>query len=396
MTRFPPVLATLLAANLLAACHATDSTPDGPTDPIGEGLVQPSDFQYLGRFALPTDQHGDSWFNYGGQALTYYKDPVSGKETLFMEGHAWYPGNVAQVEIPTTLGTGAWNTLPMAGVLQPFADITDGKFSTVGNYTTFVYGMLGYHGRLIVAASEYYDADGSQVNSHAVSSFDLSSGGDLAGFYPFAAQASPRSLGGWMTPIPPEWQDSLGGPALTGQCCLSIISTSSAGPSVTVFDPDDVGVQDPIPGATLLFYPLSHPLAVETSQNQFYNLATQIGGMAFPPGTSSLLFIGRHGTGPYCYGTGAECNDPVDGSKGTHSYPYRHQVWAYDVNDFLAVKNGQQEAWDPRPYAIWTLTDMDTGGGATVAGVAYDPTSGRLFIAERFGDFPLIHVYRIN
>jgi hypothetical protein len=112
----------------------------------------------------------------------------------------------------------------------------------------FIYGghaLTPYHGRLIVAASEYYDADGSHVNTHGVSGFDLANGADFSGFYPFDAVASPRSLGGYMTTIPEEWQPVLGGPALSGQCCLSIIGNGFSGPAATVFDPDDVGVENP-------------------------------------------------------------------------------------------------------------------------------------------------------
>ena len=51
------------------------------------------------------------------------------------------------------------------------------------------------------------------------------------------------------------------GPALTGQCCLAIISRTSYGPAVSVFDPNDLGVKNPVPDIPLLYYPASHPLA---------------------------------------------------------------------------------------------------------------------------------------
>jgi hypothetical protein len=138
---------------------------------------------------------------------------------------------------------------------------------------------------------------------------------------------------------------------------------------------------------------------VENTQNEYYNLATEIRGLAFVPGTRSVLFIGRHGIGEYCYGTGGvegDCYDPVDSSKGTHAYPYVHQIWAYDANDLLQVKNGERECWDVLPYAIWQLDEMDSEGGATVRGAAYDPETGRVFITEDFGEEPVVHVYTIS
>ena len=52
--------------------------------------------QYLGAFLLPEGTYGHSRFGYGGAAPAYYRDD-SGRETMFMEGHAWYKGNAAQI-----------------------------------------------------------------------------------------------------------------------------------------------------------------------------------------------------------------------------------------------------------------------------------------------------------
>ena len=109
-----------------------------------------------------------------------------------------------------------------------------------------------------------------------------------------------------------------------------------------------------------------------------------------------MLFFGRQGIGEFCYGTGEECSDPIDSSKGTHAYPYVHQVWAYDALDLQAVKEGMQQPWEVLPYAIWRLDEMDSVGGATNAGAAYDPGSGRVYLTERYGENPAVHVYQIT
>jgi hypothetical protein len=392
MNTFPPIAASLLLVVIFTDLKAAGTPQELP-------LVQKSNFTYLGAFALPQGDFGASRFGYGGHGLTHYLDPVSGKHTLFMEGHAWFPGNVAQVEIPADakmVKSNTWSDLQQAPVLQPFADITDGKIDSLAGSTSFVYGMLVYNGRLIVGASCFYDGDGSQRNSHGVSGMILSQGTDFKGFYPVTALANPRSLGGYMTTIPAQWQTLFGGPALTGKGCLSIISNNSAGPCATVFDPNDVGVKNPIPGTTLIFYPLSNPLAVETTQNNLFNLATHMAGIAFPLGSRSVLFFGRQGTGPYCYGTGSECSDPVDDSKGTHSYPYRHQVWAYDANDLLQVKNGQKQCWEMRPYAVWSMDEMNSDSSADMNGAGFDPQTGRLYITDDQGEEPHVHVYQVT
>jgi len=378
--------------------------------PAEEGLLYKANMTYSGAFSLPLGSFGGSSFHWGGHGLTPYHDPVSGKSTLFMEGHAQVPGFVAQVEIPTGfVNSSVWGDLPQATVLQNFYDITDGKSDTLANDTFYIYGMLAYNGRLIVGASEYYDGDYSQVSSHGVSGFNLTTPNDFQGFYPVGGAANARSKGGYMNTIPYNWQSLLGGPVLTGNCCLPIISANSAGPSVTVFNPDHVGAVNPVPGTTLLFYPLDHPLAPVETTNNLFNLATQMGGMVFPQGSRSVLFIGRQGTGTYCYGCGinqgdtcpAECGlgccvDPCDLTEGTHAYPYSHQVWAYDVNDLVDVKNGTVQHWEPQPYAAWTLDDMDTGGCADIMSAAYDPLMRRLYITQGYEDFPRVDVYQVG
>lgn len=368
---------------------------DRASDPAADPLLSPDDLTYLGAFRVPQgDTQGCDWgtgahcFTYGG--LFGYNP---NRHSLFFAGHSWM-GGVGEVTIPPTL------TLDVtATVIQDIADLADGVAVDPGETNgQGPAAALVYQDRLIVAGSTYYDADGTQENTHGVASFDFTIPDDFQGWYPFAptVTANPRSLGGYMTTIPPAWRTLFGGPALTGNCCLPIISNSSAGPAVSVFDPATVGVINPIPGETLLFYPLSEPLAPVESQNTLFNLATQMGGVAFPAGTRSILFFGRQGTGPYCYGVGEACNDPVDGSQGTHAYPYRHQVWAYDANDLLRVKNRQAQPWEVQPYAVWPLTEMNSDGSATITGAVFDPTGNRVYITEDFGDEPIVHVYEIR
>lgn len=374
----------LTALLLLAAAL----TPAGAAAPPDLPLVQKAHFTYLGSFTLPDGDFGASRFGWGGKGLCFYHDPGSGKDTLFLQGHDWYPGCVAQVEVPALGGT--------APVLQNFTEITEGALGSLATSSSNIYGLLVYKGRLIVGASCYYDGDSSQVNSHGVCGLNLSASGDFHGFYDFTVATPPRALGGYMTVVPAEWRPLLGGPALTGKGCLSIISNNSAGPCATVFDPDDVGVANPIPGFTLIYYPLEHPLAPEASTNELFNLATHAAGIAFPRGSRSVLFFGRQGTGTYCYGDASVCTDPCDASQGTHAYPYRHQVWAYDANDLLQVRSGAKQCWEMRPYAVWSLDDMASDNCADMEGAAFDPDTGRLYVTTSYGEEPRVHVYRID
>jgi hypothetical protein len=355
-------------------------------DPIGPALplLTRSSLTYVGAFNVPHQDDNDRPLGYSGHALGY--DPA--RHGLFFGGHDWYQ-ELCEIGIPPTI-----SLTQTASILQNCTDVTEGRLDLVDDYLPKLGGTLVYNGRLIISAYGYYDANYNQVLSHFASSAILSQTGDIDGPYQVGDWAG--IVAGYMTTIPAEWQSALGGPALTGQCCIPIISRTSAGPAASVFDPDDVGRTDPVSATVVLAYPLEHPLAEVDTQNDYFNLATQIVGVAFPPGTSSVLFFGRQGTGPYCYGTGAECGDPVDDSKGTHAYPYVHQVWAYDALDLVAVKNGEKQAWEVQPYALWRLSEMDDTGGARMVGATYDPASGRVYITEAYGEEPAVHVYQIT
>lgn len=181
--------------------------------PEHQPLIQKSNFTFLGAFALPLGDYGGSRFGYGGRGITHYLDASTNKHTLFIEGHAYFPGFIAQVEVPSDdqlVKSRLWNDLNIATVLQNFSDITDGNIQDVG-YMPFVYGMLVYNGRLIVSASSYYDGDAAQVNTHGVSGLNLATASDFQGFFPMTGTATPRSKGGYMTTIPAEWRTRLGG-----------------------------------------------------------------------------------------------------------------------------------------------------------------------------------------
>jgi len=184
---------------------------------------------------------------------------------------------------------------------------------------------------------------------------------------------------------------------MAGGTLGAINSLQSWGPSASVFNPADVATGSPAPAMVVLGYPYGHPLADTTTGNQYLSQADFITGMVFPAGTRTVLFFGKHGTGNYCYGTGGtsgDCYDPDDNSKGIHSYPYRSQVWAYDANDLIAVKNGLKQSYEVMPYAVWQL-DAPV---VDIQGVAYDPATQRLYVSQVYAENtrPLIRVYQVT
>lgn len=348
--------------------------------------ISQADMKYVGSFAIdPSDGSGtrEGGLTYGGRALSVNPEA----RTLILGGHNHH-NRVCEIAIPEDFSRGT-------RVVQQCSDVTEGRLSQIDDGPINLGGSLVYKGRLIVSAFSYYDADGSQERSHFTSGLNLAQSGDVQGPVRVGKDLDAGFVSGYMAHVPEEWQPLLGGPALTGNCCLSIISRTSSGPALSVFNPDDVGRTNPVPATELVGYPLSNELAPGRSSTPLFNLTTMIKGVAFPAGTRSVLFIGRIGEGKYCYGETAQCPDPANPYKGAHMYPYRHQVWAYDVLDLLEVKRGKKVPWEVKPYATWRLPEMNDTGSATIAGAAYDETTRRLYITENYGESPKVHVYEI-
>lgn len=386
MVRIPfgPCLAAVFVAVLTVPLPSLRAQS---VDPTKFPLVSAGDLKYIGSFAVDVDDGTgakEGSLGYGGRALSVNTTA----HTLLIGGHAWYT-RLCEIAIPDDFERGT-------RVVQPCSDVTEGRFTQVDDGSAVdLGGSLIYKGRVIVSLFSSYDADGNQERSHFVSGMNLSLPGDVQGPFRVGKDQGAGFVSGYMGLVPEQWQTLFGGPALTGNCCLSIISRTSSGPALSVFNPDDVGRENPVPATELVGYPMEDQLAPGTERNVLFNWTATIKGVALPSGTRSVLFFGRIGEGPYCYGEVSQCPDPANSYKGPHMYPYRHQVWAYDAMDLLEVKRGKKRPWEVRPYATWRLNEMNDKGSATIAGAAYDDATRRLYITEDYGDYPRVHVYEV-
>lgn len=385
-------------------------------------LLGSSNFAFVGKFAASNNDPGGTCntFNYGGYGISFYKNGSSQK-TLFMAANDQAFSCVGQILIPSdaNLKSNAtpWGSLFVATTLQVPKDIAPGfaGFDPGNGNPDWMLGTLVVGGRLLLAGSNSYSFD----QTLSVGSWDAPDNlaGSSGNFHTFRATsgttAPPRAVGGNIFLIPTAWQTLFGSATLFGGCCISVISTTSFGPALSILNPANVGVSNPVPGTTVLNYPGPGPHTIcrttncEAEQQFVFNLTTRQLGGGFMPGTRSVFFVMGTGVGPYCYGTAIECGDPVmEDVKGPHAQPYRYQIIAYDANDLLAVKNGTKQEWEPLPYnyaSPWVLNEISgnysTGGnGDDPRGhaAALDHETGRLYIRTLDGNQPTIYVYQVT
>jgi len=406
------VLAVWLGATTLSIPVLTQAAPPR-VQPIRDPTLLPrlsfDDLNYLGAFRLPADTAGGEGFAYGGGPIAFNPS----RNSLFAAARN---GRIAEISIPAPTTPADVKALPSAEYLQPFHDPTEGRIKDVATQGAGLAGLLVHQGRLYGTGLIYYDASNTQTVSHFSRPIDLSEKG--AGPMRRVWQKGKTGfVAGYLASVPPEWQSKLGGPAITGQCCVPIVTRTSWGPAAFAWKPSDLADSDEVNAVPLVYYPADHPtLGPWSGSNPTYGGTIEMGGVALINRTRTALFIGRNGTGPYCYGIGTGnraldntanakgeklCYDPTTSDKGQHAYPYRYQMWAYDLNDWTEVAAGRRDPWSVKPYAVWPFELPTPEASVRIVGVAYDAERRRLFVSQRGADRDtyssraLIHVFHI-
>jgi hypothetical protein len=379
-------------------------------DPSSQPLVQFADLAYVGAFRLPRAAANGDDFSLGGKPFAF--NPAN--SSIFVGSKA---GRVAEVAIPQLVNTANVNGMLFGSYVQAFADPVEGNIWQVAPDGAFIDGILVQDGAMYGSAGIYYDANNIQRVSHYMRSMSLSTP-SFSGMKTVWQADHAGFVSGFMSTVPPEWQDKLGGKAITGQCCTPIAWKTSWGPSAFAFDPADIGSTSPVAATPLLYYSHEHPTLGHWSATGIaYGATTRVNGVAIVSGTRTVLFFGSTGHGPACYGNGTNvqslhgtpspdgtiwCYDPASTDKGSHAYPYRYQMWAYDLNELVAVKEGRKQPWEVLPYGVWPFDLPVHEPHARIGGVAYDAGRQLLYISQMFADTDtfagraLVHALRIN
>ena len=338
----------------------------------------------------------------------------------FLVGHP-YGQAIAEFPIPKIVSTTDVSKMNITeGPIQPFnkvlsrLDVSD-DINRIGGMRYFFNSGDPY---LLINGFEYYSADaGEQPTMFGLQSPSDLENSETDGAY--EVKGWDRSSG-WISKIPREWQDALGGKWITGHSSgIPIIGRTSVGPSAFVFDPyeiiNDSTVQEPISTTEVLGFSLGNPLHDDLHNNSGNNnLWTHLSRATYgfiASGTDTYVTIGKsggHGPEGVCY----KCTDSSGDSCGGYCAPdaedYYFYYWLWNVNDMAAAKSGEKEPYEVRPYEYGKFpvpfkSDIHPKN-RTIKGGTFDSETGRLYLhiknpynyQSEYEPPPLILAYSID
>jgi hypothetical protein len=383
--------------------RADNEISGGISTPANLELLRISDLVYQGAFRIPEKPNGVSSMNYSQGPIAY----DAGSHSIFLVGHA-HQQAVAEYLVPEITAKKNVAELKMAKpAIQVFSTVLDRMQDGNPEDLDRIGGLARHDNQLLISAYNYYDAPADNVTTHLL----LRNARDLAG----SAVKGPLSFkgrahtAGWMSPIPDEWQQALGGAWLAGSSSGEpIIGRLSVGPSAFAFDPEDMSHSDTVATSTLLDFDLTRPLhqdlSSESGENDIWNHLSRAVHGFIPPGTRSYITLGHSGghNSSVCYkcipeGLSANC----DGYCAREPSDYYLMYWLWDVQDLIDVRNGVKSPYSVRPYDYGVFETPFAG--RRFGGGSYDPVSNRLYLTLQRADHdqgaysnpPIILVYSV-
>ena len=362
--------------------------------PVAAALAQPqpTDFEYLGAFAVAGDRSGDPEpFSYGQRGLAL--DPSDGG--LWVTGHD-NKAQVFKIAIPIPTKSQDWEELPVAPVLVPPQDF----MASCPSDGYFHFGAIElFNGRLDGICKYWYNVSGMDFETFHRGS---ASGTSTEGPFHVGSRKSrfhSARVGAYLFTVPKEWAEGVGlgnKRMVTGFARPAGAFGGSQGPTLIAFDPDHPGdAQD------LVWYRTRYP-SCPYKEDCDYPGYTSCDSWESATWVSTfrghaILIAGSKGLGPTRYGTG----DPGDCSnyQGYHCDPLEIQVIFYDPKEIAAVLKGKGKPWQLRPYAVWHPSDFWSDPCAAIGGMAYDAKNQRLYLVEKSAGpygHSVIHTYGVT
>jgi hypothetical protein len=409
--------------------NQTTPAADLPAIRQSDSLIQPEDLVYRGAFRLP-DVAGDSDWDWGGTAMTYYPngDPAGPDDgypgSLFATGHD-HRQRVSEINIPAPVVSADKNLadLNVAETLQPFRDVRAGLVAAAA--LELPRAGLAYlpaqgaqtTGKLHFCWGQHYQEQ--RTVSHGWCEIDLANPQAAGGWY--LGEYSNYSTNDYLFDIPAEWAAAHTPGRLLATGRFRDGGWSGQGPSLFAYGPWNEG--NPPPAGTtlgctpLLLYTRSDDWDTPASHTMtgYHHSDEWSGGAWLTAGDSAaVLFVGTKGLGECWYGFAngvvwpdeppyPPVPDPPHNDRGWWSTRFAARMLFYDPASLAAAAHGQMPPHSPQPYAYLDV-DRHLFNPPTqqrkyrLGAAAYDRANRLLYVLEirADGDRPLAHVWSVS
>ncbi len=387
-------------------------------------MITPGNFEYVGAIRPPHIQQNGTSFAYGGWGIAYRADgdangPNDGHPgSLFLVGHQ-NQQMVAEISIPAPLNLKykRADNLPVAEILQPFDDITDGMLEdmTAGSSEHFhLGGLLVTNGILHWTMHKYYNVENIDYPSHGTSGLDMQ-GSVAEGLWHLGPMNTrlpewhSYKHAGYTFEIPPtEAKQWFGGRSLISGLQISTgLQASSQGPAMFAYSlpPEGTAPNTSLSTVPLAWYSQEQPVERHHPSDRW------TGGAWLTLGDKQAVVIaGRKALGEFYYGEARPQDCTPD--KGYHGPPYEVELMFYSPASLIHAASGSVPALGLKPWFRWD-GNAEGGGlnqymfdtcGKQVGGLAYDRERNLLYLVQvdagktrdnEFDVLPIIHVFRV-
>lgn len=410
---------TAWAVALLGAVVCANADAES-IDPTSLPLTSIDDFSYVGAFRVPaTTGSSVSSMNFALGPIAYNPD----RHSVFMSSHDHHQALI-EFAVPEIVQSTKISDLNMATVLQNFSRVLDRAPNISGQRPNRIAGMQYLRGpngpELLMNVNVFYTGETVTDQALVVRNPNDLAGSVIDGYFELEGR---ERASGWISPVPSEWHDSLGGRYLTGHASnIAISSRLSIGPSAYVFDPFHIvgrsSVPRPVPTDVRQVFPYEERLHKDnfnvSGENDLWTELSRVHYGFIIPGTRTFFTVGRSGGhnppagwAGICYKDDCPPGVEYGGPGASDPDDYYHFYWLWDVNDLIAVRNGTATPFQARPYSRGVFPTPKEFQGPSyyrkIGGGSFDPVSGLLFLTSQMADqqgeydiAPIVLVYKVN
>ncbi len=404
-----------------------DNGGGGGLPPIEGDLATWADnFSYAGAFKVPKDVGGGTLaFSNGmiGASSTSGNMYISLKDDSSNRG-------IAELSLPALSTSTDINDLNIATEVQGRFNLFDTPDGNPDNNDR-IGALYGTGNDLIYTLIEFYDAPANNTLFF----------GKAGGSNNFATATLNNQIGiegdfraaGWISEVPANLQAELGYTHIAGNASnWSIIGRASVGPSAYGFNISDaINRTDPIPTETFQSYSLENQIQhnvnpvwslnntldrdavpIVPQDNDLWTFGSKASfGFIVPNSRTYAVFGSTFGTETGVGYKNTNAGGLAPGYAPADATDWRFFRWFFDVDDWIAVKNGTKQPHEiiPYEYGEIDLPFKDLRGevvgvnGLQMRGGMFDTATNRVYLSvvnneqrNEFSPVPLVYAFDIG